>query len=197
MNVLMENISNEWHGCEVNTDYRTGIRIIQVLEDKDLLQEEQWQLILLLLFQNEDGSVRRHPDWQEFPELLTWLIAGWNHDNTPQEKKKQRLIDYDVDQWRIYADFIHVYGIDLANVKMHFWTFQGLLWAMPRQHSSFLQVIEIRSKEPRKGASREERDAIARAKEIYSLAQPAEEKAYTQDEIDRIDAFDRMMQGQK
>lgn len=197
MNILLGEVQDEWRGYKVNTDFRTGIRIVQAMEDEDLISEERWQIIVLLLFQNEDGTVRSHPEPEEFPDLLRWLMAGWNHDNTPRTEKKQKLIDYDIDQWRIFADFIHVYGIDLSKAKMHFWAFQGLLWAMPKEHSSFLQVIEIRTKKPGKKAGREEREAIARAKEIYGLRQPEEPKNYTQAEIDKIEAFDNLRRKNK
>lgn len=192
MNVLLEALPEEWNGYIINTDFRVGIRISLALEDPDLFEEERWEIIVLLLFQNDDGSVRPHPqDAKEFEELLTWFLSGWSMDGKPKERSKQKLVDYNVDQWRIFADFRQVYGIDLSKEKMHFWAFCGLLWSLPSRQSSFLQVIEIRRKKPGPKDSAEEKAAIEEAHRIYSLDQQEEEKKLTPEDEAKIDAFDR------
>lgn len=192
MNVLLEALPEEWNGYIINTDFRVGIRISLALEDPDLFEEERWEIIVLLLFQSEDGSVRPHPqDTGEFEELLAWFLSGWNMDGKPKERSKQKLVDYNVDQWRIFADFRQVYGIDLSKEKMHFWAFCGLLWSLPSRQSSFLQVIEIRRKKPGPKASAEEKAAIEEAHRIYGLDQQEEEKKLTPEDAAKIEAFDR------
>lgn len=192
MNVLLEALPEEWNGYIINTDFRVGIRISLALEDPDLFEEERFEIIVLLLFQNDDGSVRPHPqDVGAFEELLTWFLSGWNMDGKPKERSKQKLVDYNVDQWRIFADFRQVYGIDLSKEKMHFWAFCGLLWSLPSRQSSFLQVIEIRRKKPGPKASAEEKAAIEEAHRIYGLDQQEEEQKLTPEDEAKIDAFDR------
>lgn len=192
MNVLLEALPKEWNGYIINTDFRVGIRISLALEDPDLFEEERWQIIALLLFQSEDGTMRECPqDPAEFTELLTWFLSGWNMDGKPSTKSRQKLVDYNVDQWRIFADFRQIYGIDLSKEKMHFWAFCGLLWSLPARQSSFLQVIEIRKKKPGPKASAEERKAIAEAHRIYGLEQQTEEKKLTPEDEAKIDRFDR------
>lgn len=194
MNILLDGISSDWNGYKVNTDFRTGIRITQAIEDADLFSEERWHIIVLLLFQEQDGTVRNCPDQEGIAEIVKWLLSGWNHDNAPKEQQKQKLIDYDVDQFRIYADFLMFYGIDLQTARLHYWTFQGLLWSLPPQKSSFMRVLEIRTKKPRKGASKEEVAAINKAQAVYGLKQPEEPKSYTEEETSKIDAFDALRQ---
>lgn len=196
-NILLDGVTDEWNGYRINTDFRSVIRILLAMEDEELIPEERGEIIFLLLFQDPDGTIREHPGANEIAGILTWLLGGWNHDNTPKEKKKKKLIDYEIDQWRIYADFLQIYGIDLTTTKMHFWIFQGLLWSMPQKQSSFLQVIDIRQKKPRKGATKEEREAITKAQAVYGLKQPEEKKDYTEEEAARIDAFDRMRKNRK
>lgn len=192
MNVLLEALPEEWNGYIINTDFRVGIRISLALEDPDLFEEERWEIIALLLFQDKSGKMRPHPqDPAEFTELLTWFLSGWSMDGKPKERSKQKLVDYNVDQWRIFADFRQVYGIDLSKEKMHFWAFCGLLWSLPARQSSFLQVIEIRKKKPGPKTSAEERKAIEEAHRIYGLDQKEEERKLTPEEEARIDAFDR------
>ena len=108
------------------------------------------------------------------------------------------MVDYDVDQWRIYADFRQIYGIDLAKVEyMHWWMFSGLLWNMPYRQSSFLQVVQTRQERPRNGASAEERRNLSKMKKIYAIEQLDEKKEYTEEEKNSIDEFDRMMEARR
>lgn len=137
--------------------------------------------------------MRDHPTaLEEINELIQWFLNGWHHDRqiAGDKDEKKRLIDYDIDQYRIYADFLKVYGIDLNTAELHWWVFQGLLWNMPHDESSFLQVIEIRTKKPSKNAGAEERRRIEEAHRRYDLTQRKVEKQYTTEEEKKIDAFD-------
>ena len=120
-------------------------------------------------------------------------MNGWFHDKSGSSQDKRRLIDYDVDQWRIYADFRQIYGIDLSLDDMHWWMFNGLLWNMPHEQSSFQQVIEIRRKKVTGKMGNEERKAVQEAQQIYALDQPEVKKEYTENEKGAIDEYDRMM----
>lgn len=191
MNVMLGSLPDEWNGYKINMDFRVGIKISLAMEDPELFEGERWEIILLLLFQEEDGTVREHPeDPDELVELIRWFLSGWNMDGKPEKASREKLVDYNVDQWRIFADFMQVYGIDLSKEKMHFWTFCGLLWNLPVRQSSFLQVIEIRRKKPGPKATQQEKKAIAEAKKIYGLQ---EEEPLTQEEESKIDAFDRFI----
>ncbi len=195
MNILLGEAPTEWNGYMVNTDFRVGIRIMQAAEDAELYDTERFEIIMLLLFQNEDGSVRDHPPVEQMGELIRWYLSGWNMDGKSSEKQKKKTVDFDVDQWRIYADFLQAYRIDLSTAKMHFWTFCGLLWNLPARSSSFMQVLEIRQKKIGPKASAAERKAITEAQRIYGLEQPEEKKELTAEEVAKIDAFDQLRKG--
>lgn len=185
INVMLDPLPTEWNGYEVNTDFRIGIQIYILQYDKDLNKYEKMAIMESLLFDD-----RERPD--DIQECIEWYLNGWYHDNPTDVTDKCRLVDYDVDQWRIYADFLKVYGIDLSTVDMHWWMFNGLLWNMPYRQSSFMEVIDIRRKKIKDKMSAEEKEAIKKAKKIYDLEQQAE-KEYTEEEKSRIDAYDQMM----
>lgn len=185
INVMLDPLPTEWNGYEVNTDFRIGIQIYILQYDSDLNKYEKMEIMESLLF-----SERKRPD--DIQDCIEWYLNGWYHDNSSGKTDKCRLVDYDVDQWRIYADFLKIYGIDLSTVDMHWWMFNGLLWNMPYRQSSFMEVIDIRRKEIKPKMSAEEKDAIKKAKKIYDLEQQVE-KEYTEEEKSRIDAYDQMM----
>lgn len=193
-NVLLDDLPTEWNGYIVNTGFDIGIQLMQVQYDNTLTEYEKIDMFLWLLFGDEDG-LRDHPKGEDFTECFKWFINGWFHDNPDPDAQhsRERVVDYDVDQWRIYADFIQIYGINLAVTDMHWWMFCGLLWNMPYRQSSFLQVVQTRQERPRAGASAEERQSLLRWKKMYELEQPEEKKEYTEKEKAAIDDFDRMM----
>ena len=185
INVMLDPLPTEWRGYEVNTSFRIGIQVFLVQYDKELNEYEKSDALIWLLFDD-----REHPDGEELQECV---LNGWFHDKSGSSQDKRRLIDYDVDQWRIYADFRQIYGIDLSLDDMHWWMFNGLLWNMPHERSAFMQVIEIRRKKITSKMGREEKKAVQEAQQIYALDQPEVKKEYTEDEKGAIDEYDRMM----
>jgi hypothetical protein len=197
-NVFLDELPTSWNGYEVNTWFQIGIQIQLLKDDEELSQVEKSETILQLLFGNSDGQIREFPPSQEeFQECLNWFMNGWYHDNDVKSENRIRLMDYDVDQWRIYADFLQIYGIDLREADLHWWAFNGLLWNMPNEKSSFMQVLQIRQKKPHKHASAEERKAIDLGHKIYDLKKKTVHKEYSSEEKKAIDDYDAWMESIK
>ena len=182
-NVLLDPLPYEWNGYEVDMDFQTGIQISQCLADEELTNTEKVATALSLMFIRE-----RPTDAEEIQEALTWYMNGWNHDNVSSGKKKDEtvLMDFDIDQWRIYAAFRKQYGIDLNRQKLHFWVYMGLLSNL--EECSFTRVVSIRDKKIDSKMSREERAALSKAKKMYAIkkeiAETEEEKAEREAAID-------------
>ena len=195
-NILLDDLPHEWNGYIVNTWFQIGVQLSLLQEDKDISDMERAEIMIRLLFENADGSIREFPQsMEELEQCIKWFMNGWYLDNVVEpEKKELRMMDYDIDQWRIYADFLQIYHIDLSVSDMHWWMFQGLLWNMPMEQSSFMQCLEIRQKKPRKGATAAEKKAIEMGHKRFDL-KPKRKlvKAYTTEEEKKIDAYDEMM----
>lgn len=198
-NVMLDPLPEEWEDpstgdvYHVNCDYRIGIQISLAQYDPDLTEYDRVAVILGLMFYDEETqSERPMPQGNSANECIQWFMNGWHHDGHGTSEEKRRLIDYDIDQWRIYADFRAIYGIDLSTEDMHWWQFCGLLWNMPHKQSSFLQVIEIRRKKKEEAKTDAEKKAIQDAQQIYALDQP--EPEYTIEQKEKIDDYDTMME---
>lgn len=189
-NILLDNLPTTWNEYKVNTWYQIGVQVFLVKDDAELSEWEQMEIIVDLMFSDPDGTIREHPTGKALHKCIEWFLNGWYHDKTAGESKDIKFLDFDVDQYRIYADFLQIYGIDLEKSDMHFWKFNGLLWNMPYKYSSLLQVIDIRTKEIKSYMGKEEKKAIKDAKKVYALDQ---DKDYTLQEKDKIDDYDRMM----
>ncbi|MBQ7429264.1 MAG: hypothetical protein IJV29_06315 [Butyrivibrio sp.] len=191
-NVLYESLPTEWNGYHINTGFHIGVQITLLLDDKTLNGRLKTEALLYLLFANDEGEIEDCPQTvEELEECIRFFLEGWSHDKTPDTKKNEKVMDFNIDQGRIFADFMQFYGIDLEYEEMHWWKFCWLLWNMPHERSSFLQVIEIRRKKVKANASAEERKAIKEAQNIYGLEQP--EKVLTDEEKAKIDAYDEWM----
>lgn len=185
-NVLYEPLPEEWNGYPVNTWFQIGIQVYLVSEDRDLMEFERAEIIRELLFPQEV------PTAEEVQECIAWFLNGWCHDRSPKEKNKRRLLDFNKDQWRIYADFRQIYGINLNEADLHWWEFMGMLWNMPQRQSSFLQVIEIRQKKITSKMGKEEKEAIRKAQYVYGLEDigDKQKREYTEEEKQKIDDVD-------
>lgn len=185
-NVLYEELPESWNGYPINWWFQVGVQMFLVADDKELSQDEKTAATIELLFPEEV------PPMPELQQCVQWFLNGWCHDRSPKEVDKRRMIDFEKDQWRIYADFRQIYGINLNEADLHWWEFMGMLWNMPSRESSFLQVIEIRKKKIKSKMSKEEREAIKKAQYIYGLE---ERKAnvvqiFTEEEKKKIDDVD-------
>lgn len=187
-NVLLDSLPQEWEGYPVDMAFETGIKISQCLVDEDLDERERLIVALSLMFPEGVNLNGKKAD-----EALHWYLNGWNHDNIDKQDKNEVVVmDFDIDQWRIYAAFRAQYGINLNKAKLHFWEYMGLLSNL--NECSFTQVVSIRSKKITAKMPAEERIALNKAKEIYRIKpieheETVEEKAETDA---AVELFNRM-----
>lgn len=171
LNVLLDELPSEWNGYPIDTDFQTGIMIMQCLSDVDLKKEERIYVALNLLFPDKNNV----PKAEEAVQCLNWYMNGFNHDKHSKKKKdKVKAMDFDIDQWRIYAAFLSQYGIDLNTAKMHWFVFMGLLSNL--EECAFTRVVDIRLKKITGKMSEEQKSAIREAKRIYTIEQEMTEE---------------------
>lgn len=187
-NVLLDVLPEDWHGYPIDTDFQTGIQISQCFDDDELSTREKLITSLCLLFPDEDNR----PPLSEAQEALEWYMTDFNHDKHSGKKGMKKLMDFDVDQWRIYAAFLSQYGIDLNTTKMHWFVFMGLLGNL--EESSFSRVIDIRQKKITGKMSPEERKHLAEAKKVYELGTHEEPltEAEKEENAEALELFNRL-----
>lgn len=168
-NVMLDPLPSDWNGYQIDSDFRTGIQICMALEDQSLSDMEKLAASAELLFP------LIQPEIKDIQEAVEWFLSGWNLDNIQKSNKSNdtvRILDFNIDQWRIYSAFKHQYGIDLHTAELHYWQFMGLLTTL--EECAFTRVIDIRQKKTKNKMSKEEKEAILKAKKIYSLGKQKE-----------------------
>lgn len=193
LNVLLDHLPEDWHGFPIDSSYRTGILISQALSDPELNKKERLDISLSLLFPDESNR----PGYQEAVEGLSWFLNGYSHDNHTPPKQSAQVMDFDIDQWRIYAAFLSQYRIDLNTVRMHWWVFMGLLTSL--EECTFTRVIDIRTKTIEPKMSSGEKKAIAAAKKVYGLSMQEQSLSPVEKERDTaaVEEFKKLMQGKQ
>ena len=161
---MLDELPDMWEVYPIETDFRIGIQIHQILEDKDLTDYEKYISAADLLFKGV------HPDPEYYSEAVMWFMSGWNHDNSKKSKDRTRVLDYDIDQWRLYSAFRSQYGINLNTANMHYWEFMGLLTTLDK--CAFTRVVDIRLQKEMPKMGKEAKAALKKAKDMYRLEQP-------------------------
>lgn len=199
MNVLYQPLPTEYDGYIVNTDFQIWVQLVLMFQDDELSDSEKFYIMVELMFgtgvTDIDGNeiIRDHPDDpEEFSRILQFFLSGWCLDNKQESKDSQEVMDFNIDQWRIYSDFRQIYHINLNEASLHWWEFMAMLWNMPTDISSFHSVVSIRSKEITSDMGSKEREMVKKAKKIYSLGNKKE--VYTDEQKTKIDAYDKMME---
>ncbi len=189
-NIMLDELPDMWEGFPIDTDFRIGVQISQIMEDKDLSDNEKWGASADLLFR----GIR--PDPQYYYDAILWFLQEWNHDNNKKSKDRTRVLDYDIDQWRLYSAFKTQYGIDLNTVNMHYWQFMGMLTTL--NECAFTRVVDVRLKKIKSNMTKEEKQIIRDQKTIYSLEQPQEQ--ISEDEKvkkrEALELFEKMRKAQ-
>lgn len=179
--ILLDPLPTEYKGYPIDSDFQTGIQMFQALNDPELSKAEGMGQACSLLFPSEDK-----PDINTAVEGVQWFLSGWYTDNREDgEKKEKAVTDYDIDQWRIYSAFRAQYGINLNTDKLHFWEFMGLLTTL--DECAYTRVMDIRQRKIKPKMSAEEKEALRRAKRIYSL--DTLEEGLSLEEQEAVDAF--------
>lgn len=165
-NVMLDKLPTDYLGYPINSDFRIGIQIFQIMSDKDFYESEKADKACELLF-DVDG-VAEYPDLKTMCDGVQWFLGGWYMDNPVVSKKDSKKdMDYDVDQWRIFSAFLTQFGINLNTVDMHFWVFMGLLSTL--EECAFTRIVDIRTKKIDPKMKPSDKKALKEVKERYAL----------------------------
>lgn len=181
-NILLDELPEKWKSYPIDSDFRTGILISQCLSDRNLSDAERFLTAAGLLFPDEE----KRPDTKETAEGLRWYLTEYHHDNNIGKKDSVPVMDFDVDQWRIYAAFLSQYHINLNEIQMHWFVFMGLLANL--RECTFTEVMNIRQRQITPGMSTEEKTALVNAKHVFAL-KPAVEKTLNPEEQHCVEKF--------
>lgn len=171
MNLLLDPAPNsvEIGGVryQVNADFRTFIRIEQVLNNKEMTNREKVHSWLNLVY-----GAKVPQDIRAAVDKIKWLYscgAEPEEDEGSGKKAKQQLLyDFEFDSAYIYAAFLAQYRIDLNEEELHWWKFIALFKSLASS-CKIVEIMSYRAADLGEIKDETERARIARLKRIYAI----------------------------
>lgn len=112
----------------INSDFRTGILFEQLINDRDVGDQERLALALQLYYPTIPDNI------QEAVNQLVWFYRCGENPPSPTtsetarrtSRQNRRVVDYDVDSGLIFAAFMTDFRIDLTKARLHWWIYHSL-----------------------------------------------------------------------
>lgn len=123
---------------EINTDYRTCLRIILAFEDEELTIEEQYYIMLNLLYKEIPNNIEL-----AIEKGILFLNCG---EMCNTEETNKRTYSFNKDAKYIYSAMNQTHDIDLENIEyLHWWKFVFLFMDVDKD-CAFSYITSLRYK---------------------------------------------------
>ena len=196
-NILQEGLPTEYKGYLLNTDFRVGIEISNILASKGTDDDDVADAYMECLYLLMGKAVLYVTDADVF-EVLHWFLNGGtlskkkkkakslesiggrvmesdNESDNESDYESDMLYDFVQDSERIYSAFYSRYHIDLATEDMHWFKFLALLADL--RDCSFTDVMGYRGADLSQYEGKE-KELRAELKRQYRLHPPLSKGYY-------------------
>jgi len=164
MNILIEELPNavEIDGIEyeINSGFRSCLRIILAFEDNELAAIEKQMVLIDNLYKNKPDNLD-----QATRQGIKFLNGGRDELEAGND---MRLYSFNKDAPFIMAAFKQTHGIDLDTANMHWWKFMTLFMDMGSD-TTFSNLVSLRKRVKTGKASKEERAMAREIADIFDL----------------------------
>lgn len=179
-NILLDRLPDEYKGYLIRSDFRTGLLINRCLMDRSFKsEEEKIYTAARILFGKGVPN-----DLETALNGINWFLSGGK--KLKNQKSSKQLISFEQDDGMIFSAFMTKFGIDLCNVKMHFFKFLNLMCELKKTTLSDIANLRGISGKELKRYSTDERRKILQMQSEYSIDGPT----LSDDEKEAIRKFD-------
>lgn len=188
MNILIETLPTaiEIDGIEydINSDFRSCLRIILAFEDSSLAAFEKQMILLENLYKDVPDNLE-----QAIKKGIKFLDGG--KEEKTNSKLQPRTYSFEKDAPFIVAAFKQTHGVDLETSDMHWWKFIALFMDMGGD-TTFSNLVSLRKRVKTGKATKEERAAAREIEDIFDLPE-VDNRTLEEREIDNefIERFKR------
>lgn len=177
---------------KIDTDFRTALRCFDIIDDDSICDEERARAIVYLIFDfiPEDEVLEKFLN-----KATIFLQCG---KTTEEQQNSKQDMDFTQDRGFINASFMSDYHIDLTKEKMHFWQFIELIEGLT-ENCCLNRVREIRNYDLSEEKDSKIRERMKKAKKAVALKhkKTSKEKDYSNEEIEKMEEFYRLMEGKE
>lgn len=128
------------HEYIIRSDYRAALDIIDVMNDKEITDEERTLIVLRIFYEDFDGL-----PLDDFQEALDFCIMFISGGDAYKPNKTAKLMDWKQDFKLIVSPINKIIGYEVREVEyLHWWTFLSAYREIG--DCLFAQVVSIRKK---------------------------------------------------
>lgn len=182
MNLLIDKLPEtvEIDGLKypIHTDFRISILFEQLLADTELTEPEKLMQALQLYYPLLPANIPTAID-----QMLWFYRCGKEQKAAEDEKPSAAVFDYDVDDQYIYAAYLDQYGIDLQDVKLHWWKFKALFAGL-REDNKLCKIMSYRAMDIPGDMPKAQKEFYKKMKKLYEIPLPQAQ----QDKLSEIEA---------
>lgn len=163
----------------INADYRVFVRFELLMQDKSVADADKLTRSLDEFYRgNIPADVEAAAN--EMLKIYTRGKSAKQSDGKNTSKHGDKMIySYEYDGDMIYAAFVQCYGVNPADVNMHWWIFKALFDNLPSD-CEFMRAVSYRSLKIDGKLPADEKKRLRKLKEFYALPdnRTAEEKEH-------------------
>ena len=192
MNNYPEYVKVEDKKYKINTDFRVAIECQDIATNETISDYERALAIIYKLFGDEGINTPEH--YERLLELATkYLSCGKEVDSKTNEEPD---MDFVQDMDYIEASFMSDYGIDLANIEMHWWKFYNLINGLSNSEMGNCCVLNrvrnLRTYDTKDIKDPKELEKIKEAKKQIALKKRNKKQELSSEQKQNIDNFYKM-----
>lgn len=128
MNLLLESLPDKLSIGEntypIKTDFRTWMRINEMLVSEENTDEEIYEALFELFDEDRPNSL---DEGEEIMEQISWFLRCGKEVSSEKSSKGPVTFSFTYDSDYILSAFQEFYRIDLTESNMHWWKFVSLL----------------------------------------------------------------------
>lgn len=154
----------------INTDFRICLRIIQAMEDDQLMEHEKLTVLITLLYSEPPNNTAL-----AIRQGLKFLNLGEDADSG--KLRQQQVYSLTKDSTYVYTAFKSTFNIDLNSVEnLHYWKFRSLFADLGKD-CFFNTLISLRARQRSGKLTDSEKEFVRKNPELIYLSEPKHNSA--------------------
>ena len=126
---------------DINSDFKTMLKIIEIIDDDLFTQNEKINNIVYLFYVECDFTTDKL--YLAYEEIIKFMSCY--KESEKSNKNNKRTIDYSADSSFIYSAFIQLYQIDLSKTNLHWFKFSSLINNLNDGKPFIVELMQCRS----------------------------------------------------
>lgn len=164
-NILLDELPQKTpNGFEILTDFRQAIKFELLMQDGNIEDDEKIALALNL-FYKKVSNVKKQLD-----DIVWFYLKGkeLEESKSNNSSNNQQIYSFEYDADYIFSAFMETYGIDLNEIKMHWWKFKAMFDGLS-DSTKLVEIMGYRAIDLSKIKDKEEKARYKKLKKLYQL----------------------------